>query len=150
MLLSWLVARTTLYSITDRRVVMRVGVVLSISFNLPYRAIVSAGLRRGHGGHGDIALSLDADSKIAWLHLWPHARPWRFSRPEPTLRSLPQAESVARLLSGALAAEHAAFAGAAAPEARDAREPREAAGAPSSAPQSTPSGALPGLPALAA
>ena len=35
------------------------------------------------------------------LHLWPHARPWRVSRPEPMLRCVPDAAGVAQLLSQA-------------------------------------------------
>lgn len=104
LLLSWLMARTTLYTITDRRVVMRIGVVLRICFNLPYRAVVGAHLRPGRAGSGDIALSLDPESKIAWPHLWPHSRPWRFAHPEPMLRALPDADAVARILVGALSA----------------------------------------------
>ena len=40
--LAWLVSRTALYTITDRRVVMRIGVVLTITFNLPYSKIDAA------------------------------------------------------------------------------------------------------------
>jgi hypothetical protein len=39
--------------------------------------------------------------RIALLHLWPHARPWRVSRPEPMLRCVPDAAAVARLLTQA-------------------------------------------------
>ena len=108
LLLSWLMARTTIYTITDRRVVMRIGVVLRIAFNLPYQALVGARLRSGRAGSGDIALALDPESKIAWLHLWPHSRPWRFSHPEPMLRALPDAETVAKILVDALAASPSA------------------------------------------
>ena len=117
LLLSWLMARTTIYTITDRRVVMRIGVVLRISFNLPYRAVVGARLRPGRAGSGDIALALDPDSKIAWLHLWPHSRPWRFVQPEPTLRALPDAGAVAKLLVDALAAATSATSATSAAEA---------------------------------
>jgi hypothetical protein len=43
--LAWLSARTTVYTITDKRVVMRIGIVLSLTFNLPLRQIESAGLK---------------------------------------------------------------------------------------------------------
>ena len=101
--MAWLSARATVYTITDRRVVMRLGIVLEVTFNLPYRAIDSAGLFLYRGGTGDIPLVLSADDRIAYAHLWPHARPWRFARPEPMLRCVPDAASVARLLGRALA-----------------------------------------------
>lgn len=103
-LLAYLTARTAVYTLTDRRVVMRIGIVLTLTFNLPLKAIASASLRRGPPGHGDIVLSLAGTDRIAYLHLWPHARPWRISRPEPMLRAIPQAEQVAAQLSRAWAA----------------------------------------------
>lgn len=101
--LAWLMGRTTVYTITDRRVVMRIGIVLTVTFNLPYRRIDAAALRRRAGGTGDITLTLGGPDRIAWLHLWPHVRPWRIRQPQPMLRALPQAEAVAELLSQALA-----------------------------------------------
>jgi hypothetical protein len=46
-------------------------------------------------------LSLTGKDRIALLHLWPHARPWRVTQPEPMLRGVPQAQAVAKLLSDA-------------------------------------------------
>jgi hypothetical protein len=103
-LLGWLSARTTVYTITDRRVVMRVGIVLTITFNLPHSAIENASLHAHADGSGDIALALDDSARIAYAHLWPHVRPWRIKRPQPMLRALPNAREVGALLAGALAA----------------------------------------------
>lgn len=100
-LLAQLSARTTVYSITDRRVVMRIGIVLTVTFNLPFRAIQNADLRLDRNGTGDIALALRGNDRIAYLHLWPHARPWRLARPEPMLRAIPDAAAVARILTAA-------------------------------------------------
>lgn len=101
-LLSWLVASNTVYTLTDRRVVMRVGVVLTVTFNLPLRRIEAARLHALPGGAGDIALVLHAEDRIGYIHLWPHARPWHFARTEPMLRALPDAAAVSRLLADAL------------------------------------------------
>jgi len=108
--IAWLMARTTVYTITDKRVVMRVGVVLSITFNLPFAQIASAAFRpRGAGG--DIVLDLAGNDRIAYLHLWPHVRPWKIKRTQPMLRGLSQAQAVAQTLAAALkqaeAARHA-------------------------------------------
>jgi len=100
-LLAWLSARTTVYTITDRRVVMRVGIVLSLTFNLPLSRIESAGLKLTRDGHGNIPLLLAAPDRIALLHLWPHARPWRAARPEPMLCCIADAARVAGLLTEA-------------------------------------------------
>ena len=100
--MAWLSARTTVYTITDKRVVMRVGIVLSLTFNLPYRRIANAALRvDGKHATGDIPLVLAGSDRIAYLHLWPHARPWRVAKPEPMLRSVPDAARVAGILAEA-------------------------------------------------
>lgn len=102
-LLCWLAATNTVYTLTDRRIVMRVGIVLTVTFNLPLRRIETARLHPLPGrGAGDIALLLNAEDRIGYIHLWPHARPWHFNRPEPMLRALPDAASVAVLLADAL------------------------------------------------
>ncbi len=109
--IAWLMARTTVYTITNKRVVMRVGVVLSITFNLPFAQIASAGWRqRGKHGStgGDIVLSLSGTDRIAYLHLWPHVRPWQLKRTQPMLRALADAAGVAQTLSTALQQAEAA------------------------------------------
>lgn len=92
------IARTSSYAITDRRVVMRVGVLVPIVLNIPFRQIESAGLKRHPDGTGDIALKLTGHDRLAYLHLWPHVRAWRLADPEPTLRSIPMPDDVATLL----------------------------------------------------
>jgi hypothetical protein len=104
MLLAWLSSRTTLYVVTSRRVMMKVGIALPIFFNLPFSSVVSVSLRQYPDGTGEIPLVLKADTHIAYLHLWPHARPFRFARPEPALRCVPNAARVAEVLSRALMA----------------------------------------------
>lgn len=101
--LAWLTARTSLYTLTDRRVAMRIGIVLSVTYNLPFERIASASLQRRSDGGGDIALQLLPGERIAYLHLWPHARPWHLAPTQPMLRALPQAERAASLLAAALA-----------------------------------------------
>jgi hypothetical protein len=106
--MAWLLARTSVYTVTSARVVMRIGVVLSITFNLPLQRIAAAGLRQ-RSGSGEIALTLAGDDRIAYPHLWPHARPWHLRQPQPMLRALPQAQAmvVAAQLTQALRAAHA-------------------------------------------
>ena len=102
---AWMMARAAVYTITDRRVVMRIGVVLEVTFNLPFRVIESAGVRVFDDGTGDIALVLAGHDRIAYAHLWPHVRPWRLARTEPMLRTVPHAAEVADILARALAGE---------------------------------------------
>ena len=103
-LMAYLSSRTTVYTITDQRVVMRIGIVLSLTFNLPFRRIAGAALRSFGDGLGNITLTLGGSEKIAYVHLWPHARPWRVAKPEPMLCSVPDAARVASVLSQAWSA----------------------------------------------
>jgi hypothetical protein len=104
--IAWLTARTTVYTLTDRRVVMRIGIVLSVSFNLPLSRIDAASLKLHADGSGNLPLVLAAPGKIAYLHLWPHARGWRMAQPEPMLLSVPDAQRVAAMLGEAWAKVH--------------------------------------------
>lgn len=103
-LLAWLSSRTTVYTITNRRLVLRIGVALPTAINIPFRLIGAAGFRPRADGAGDIPLTLISDKRMAFSTLWPHARPWRFNQPEPMLRAIPDAAGVASLLSAALGA----------------------------------------------
>lgn len=96
--LAWLTARTTAYTLTDKRVVMRIGIVLTLTFNLPFKQIESAGLLLTGKGFGDIPLALGDGDRIGYLNLWPHARPWRLAKPEPMLRCVRDAEALASML----------------------------------------------------
>jgi hypothetical protein len=100
--LAWLACRTTVYTITSQRVVMRIGIALQINLNLPFKRIASAQLKAHRDGTGDIPLQLAGDQRIAYFLLWPHARPWRVRAPQPMLRSIGDAEQVAQLLAQAL------------------------------------------------
>lgn len=101
-LLAWLFARSTVFTITNRRVVLRFGVAIPMAINLPFAKIASAGLKSFRDGTGDIPLALSGGDKIAYLFLWPYARRWRFTKPEPMLRAVPDAAEVAGILAGAL------------------------------------------------
>ena len=93
-LMAWLTARTALYTLTNKRVVMRIGVVLTLTFNLPLRMLAAASLKTNADGTGDIALKLAGNDHIAWLNLWPHARPWALRHPEPSLRCIADVATV--------------------------------------------------------
>jgi hypothetical protein len=99
--IAWLSAGTTLYTITSKRIVMRIGIVLPTTFNIPYAQVTSADAALRRDGTGDISVKLASDH-IAYLVLWPHARPWRLRNPEPAMRELPDAARVASLLADAL------------------------------------------------
>ncbi len=103
--IAWLSASTTVYAITDRRVVMRVGIALPVIVNLPLNDIAAAGLKVHGDESGDMPLQLKGeDVRLAYAVLWPHVRRWRFAHPEPMMRGVANGVVVARILAQALAA----------------------------------------------
>lgn len=106
-LYAWASARSTIYSITSRRIVVRTGVALPMTVNIPFAVIGGAALAQAPDGTGDIALEIMPPHRVSWIALWPHTRSWRITRPQPALRGIPEPEAVARLLARALAASAA-------------------------------------------
>jgi hypothetical protein len=102
---AWMSSRTTLYTVTDRRIVMRIGIVLTLTFNLPLQRIAAAALNP-HGRTGDVALTLVANERIGYFHLWPHARAWELRRPQPALRCITDAAAVGALIQRQWMAVH--------------------------------------------
>ena len=100
-IVAWVQARATVYTITNRRVAMRVGAALTVTLNLPYTQIANANLDLRRRGTGTIALELLGETRFSYLVLWPHVRPWHLRNPEPALRCIPDAERVAGLLAEA-------------------------------------------------
>lgn len=99
-----LAARRTVYTVTTRRVLIRQGVALESTVNLPFAQIDSASIKRHADGTGDIALRLLPTQRVSYLWLWPHVRPGLITRPEPSLRALPDAERAGDVLGRAFAA----------------------------------------------
>ncbi len=124
---AWLVGRSTTYMVTDQRVVMQFGLALPMTINLPYSKIESAALKQSAKGFGDISLLLNSGDKLAYLVLWPHARPWRLGRAEPAFRAIPDVGRVGQLVARALAAS-ADMPVPALPELQPDRVPAGAAG----------------------
>lgn len=103
-LLAWASAREAIYTVTERRVVMRFGIALRLTLNLPFRVVDEVSVKRHGDGSGDIAFRLGTGDRVSYLVLWPHARPWRVRHPELTLRCVPDVERVARLVAERLVA----------------------------------------------
>ncbi|MDZ4276867.1 MAG: photosynthetic complex putative assembly protein PuhB [Erythrobacter sp.] len=99
--LAWLSARSTLYILTDVRLILRIGMAIETRINIPLKQVKAAHLRPRSDGHGDIALELGGERLLGVVLLWPHMRPWHYAHPQPMLRSVPDAASLAQLIAEA-------------------------------------------------
>lgn len=102
-------ARSTIYTLTNRRIVMRFGVALPKCVNLPLAAIGAADVRAlGNGTDGekvDVVLRPTQRFPLGWLQMWPHVRPWKVGEPQPMLRAVPA--GFATMLAAALISANA-------------------------------------------
>jgi hypothetical protein len=104
LVLAALTAHTTRYTITDRRVIMRIGIGLRAKMAIPFGAIAHVGVRIHPDQTGDIALRLIPGQSVLYPKLWPHARPWHLLRAEPMLRCIALPGVAGAILCRAIAA----------------------------------------------
>ncbi len=103
LLIAWQMGRTTIYTVTTERVMLRFGIALPMTANIPFSLVQSAAVKIGSNGSGDIPVNVKPGSGVSWLIFWPHVRPWSFGNAQPMFRGIPDAERVAGLLADALA-----------------------------------------------
>jgi hypothetical protein len=103
-LLAYWTSRATVYSITNRRVLLRHGIAVPLTLNVPFTSVDGAALKMYPDGTGDIALTVVRDQRVGYLITWPHLRAGDIAHPSPSFRVLPDAARAAEILSVALAA----------------------------------------------
>ena len=100
--LAWLYARTTVYTITTERLVLRFGVALTMVVTIPWSKITKVDLLNHGDGTGDLAFTVDPSKRMSYLLLWPQVRPWKFAPVSPSIRCITDAETVAAKLAETL------------------------------------------------
>jgi Bacterial PH domain len=95
-------AKTTRYTLTSKRALMKVGIALPVIINLPFRQIDGASFAHTAKGFGTIVFKTGGETRLAYLLLWPHAKPWHFTKPQPAFRDIADVETVASRLAFAL------------------------------------------------
>lgn len=101
-LISRVVARSTIYTITTHRVVMRFGIALPMAVNFPFRLVAGAAIKAWPDGTGNIPLQLRNGARVGYVVMWPHVRPWHLASPQPMLRGVADVQKVAAILARAL------------------------------------------------
>ena len=99
--LAYMQARSAVYTLTNKRVAMRIGAALTMTLNLPYTQIGNAGLDVKKSGHGSLAFELIGDTRFSYLMTWPHVKPWQMSKIQPSFRSIADVAKVAEIFSDA-------------------------------------------------
>ena len=94
-------ARSTVYTLTNKRACMRIGAALTMTLNLPYVCIGAARAATRRSGLGTITFELIGDTRLSYLMTWPHVRAWHFRRTQPAFLAIPDAARVAAIFAEA-------------------------------------------------
>jgi hypothetical protein len=100
--LAYASAKTTLYTLTSKRLLLKIGIALPAYINLPLKHIDAASVADTGKGCGTICFRTAGDTRLAYLLLWPHVRAWHITKPQPALRDIPNVEAVAGKLARVL------------------------------------------------
>lgn len=103
-LIAWLYARSTVYTITNRRVVIQSGLAVPAAINLPFSKVVRADMKAFRDGTGDIELCMTGP-RLLYSMLWPNLRLFSLKQPVPMLRALQHPQKVSETLGRALRAQ---------------------------------------------
>lgn len=102
--IAFLSARTTVYTVTNRRLAIRTGIAFTATMNLPLSLVDAVDVAERRGGRGDVVLTPEAAERVSYVVCWPSVRPWHYARPQPMLRCIADARLVGELLASVLSA----------------------------------------------
>lgn len=103
--IGWWMASASIYTVTSRRVIMKVGAALSLSANLPLSLVDAVDVKRRPDGSGTVVLTMSRSQRVSWVLLWPHVRPWRYLYPQPAMRAVEDVDRLVNALTEALNVE---------------------------------------------
>ena len=101
---AWAYSRNTVYTITNKRVIIQSGLAFTTAINLPFSKLYSADMKTFSDGSGDIELSMSGP-RILYSMIWPNNRLFAIKRPRPVLWALPEPRQAADILGQALASD---------------------------------------------
>lgn len=113
-LIAYAAAKTTRYTLTSKRALMKVGIALPINVNIPFSKVDGVSFAVTGGTDGTICFKPGGDVRLAYAMMWPHVKPWHFAKPQPAFRDIANVEAVASqlalVLGGKMPVADAAFA----------------------------------------
>ena len=102
--LAWSYGRTTVYTVTNKRVIIQSGLAFTTAINLPFSKLQSADMSAFGDGSGDIQLTMTGP-RILYSMIWPNCRLFALKRPLPVLWAVPEPQEAAQIMGEALKAE---------------------------------------------
>ncbi|MGY6555759.1 MAG: photosynthetic complex putative assembly protein PuhB [Wenzhouxiangella sp.] len=99
---AWAYSRNTVYTITNKRVIIQSGLAFTTAINLPFSKLDKADLKTFSDGSGDIELNMGGQ-RILYSMIWPNNRLLALKEPKPVLWALAEPAEAAEILGKALA-----------------------------------------------
>ena len=89
---------STVYIITENRVIIKTGAALSFLISMPFKKIKEVNLQKRGGSVGTISFELFSEKRVPYISCWPSVRPWRFKKTQPAFSCIGSVDEVATTL----------------------------------------------------
>ena len=89
---------STVYIITENRVIIKTGAALSFLISMPFKKIKEVNLQKRGASIGTISFELLSEKRVPYISCWPSVRPWKFKRTQPAFSCIGSVVEVATIL----------------------------------------------------
>ena len=89
---------STVYIITENRVIIKTGAALSFLISMPFKKIKEVNLQKRGVSIGTISFELLSEKRVPYISCWPSVRPWKFKRTQPAFSCIGSVDEVATIL----------------------------------------------------
>ena len=89
---------STVYIITENRVIIKTGAALSFLISMPFKKIKEVNLQKRGASIGTISVELLSEKRVPYISCWPSVRPWKFKRTQPAFSCIGSVDEVATIL----------------------------------------------------
>ena len=91
-------AYSTVYIITENRVIIKTGAALSFLISMPFKKIKEVNLQKRGASIGTISFELFSKKRVPYISCWPSVRPWKFKKTQPAFSCVRSVNEVATIL----------------------------------------------------
>lgn len=89
---------STVYIITENRLIIKTGAALSFLISMPFKKIKEVNLQKRGASIGTISFELLSEKRVPYISCWPSVRPWKFKRTQPAFSCIGSVDEVATIL----------------------------------------------------
>ena len=98
MALAGIQSQSSVYIITENRVIIKSGAALSFLISIPFKKIKAVNLQKRKGSLGTISFELSSGKRVPYISCWPSVRPWKLKNTEPAFSCIEDVDEVATIL----------------------------------------------------